>query len=292
MTNRTKIIGLVVVLAVVAGLWVANVMTNGQLAPARLVVQSNVEMTETNLNSQFSGKVKTVTVKEGDPVAKGQTLVTIESDTINAQLDQANARVAAAKAQLTAATASRDYAQTSYNRIKGLFEKGLATQADFDDISNKLNQALAGMSAVQSQSAQAEAGLAEVKTYLDKTTIAAPAGGIITMVNVEPGELVSTGMPLVVLTDLDHPWIQCSIRETDLSRVSLGQAVAVTLPAYQNRVFQGKVVRINKDADFAVKRATNVNGEFDVVSFGVKVELQNPDKPLYAGMTAFVDFGS
>jgi HlyD family secretion protein len=291
MTNRTKIIGLVAVLAVVAGLWIANVVTNGRLAQTRLTVQSNVEMTETNLNSQFSGKVKAVTVKEGDPVRKGQVLVTIESDTINAQLDQANARVAATKAQLNSATATRDYAQTSYNRIKGLFEKGLATQADFDDISNKLNQALAGLSAVQSQSAQAEAGLAETKTYLDKTTIAAPAGGIITMVNVEPGELVSTGMPLVVLTDLDHPWIQCSIRETDLSRVSLGQSVTVKLPAYQDRVFQGKVVRINKDADFAVKRATNANGEFDVVSFGIKVELQNPDKPLYAGMTAFVDFG-
>jgi len=105
------------------------------------------------------------------------------------------------------------------------------------------------------------------------------------------GELVSTGMPLVVITDLESPWVQCSVKETDLSKVTVGQAVTVKLPAYQDRVFQGKVVRINKDADFAVKRATNANGEFDVVSFGVRVELANADKPLYAGMTAFVDFG-
>jgi len=291
MNNRLKIIGLIVVLAVVAGLWTANVVTNGKIASARLSVQSNVEMTETNLNAQFAGKVKTVTVKEGEAVTKGQVLVTIDSDTINAQLDQANARVAATKAQLTAARATQQFAQTSYNRVKGLFEKGLATQADFDDISNKQNQANAGLSAVESQSAQAEAGLAEVKTYLNKATIQAPSKGLVTMVNVEVGELVSSGMPLVVITDLESPWIQCSIKETDLSRVTVDQPVTVRLPAYQDKVFQGRVVRINKDADFAVKRATNANGEFDVVSFGVKVELVNPDKPLYAGMTAFVDFG-
>jgi len=291
MTNRTKLIALLVVLTVAAGLWVAHVVTNGRLASARLSVQSNVEMTETNLNSQFAGKVKTVEVKEGDPVKKGQVLVTIDSDTLNAQLDQANARVAATKAQLAAATATQQFAQTSHNRVKGLFEKGLATQADFDDISNKLNQANANLAAVTSQSAQAEAGLAETKTYLAKAVIAAPSTGLVTLVNVEAGELVSSGMPLVVLTDLDKPWIQCSIQETDLSRVALEQAVTVRLPAYPDRVFHGKVVRINKDADFAVKRATNANGEFDVVSFGVRVELVAPDKPLYAGMTAFVDFG-
>ena len=291
MTNRTKLIALTVVLVVICGLWIANVATNGKLAGTNLSVQSTVEMTETNLNSQFAGKVKTVAVKEGDNVTKDQVLVTIDSDTLNAQLDQATARVDATKAQLNAANASVHYAQTSYDRVKGLFAKGLATQAEFDDISNKLNQALAGASAVGSQSAQAEAGLAEVKTYLAKATIAAPSRGIVTMVNVEPGELVSTGMPLVVITDLDHPWIQCSIKETDLSRVALDQPVTVKLAAYADKVFQGKVVRINKDADFAVKRATNANGEFDIVSFGIRVELVSPDKPLYAGMTAFVDFG-
>ena len=50
-------------------------------------------------------------------------------------------------------------------------------------------------------------------------------------------------------------------------------------------------MRINEKPDFAVKRATNDNGEFDVLSYGVKVELTNMDKPLHPGMTAIVDFG-
>ncbi|MCH5139171.1 HlyD family secretion protein, partial [Clostridiaceae bacterium UIB06] len=71
----------------------------------------------------------------------------------------------------------------------------------------------------------------------------------------------------------------------------LNGEVSVKLSTYPGEQFKGKIVRINKDADFAVKRATNDNGEFDVLSYGVKVELIDMNKPLHAGMTAFVDFG-
>jgi HlyD family secretion protein len=114
---------------------------------------------------------------------------------------------------------------------------------------------------------------------------------VVTQVNVRNGELVSTGMPLLVIDDKSDSWILCSVRETSLAKVHLGQVVSVKLAAYQDKDYEGKVVRINKDADFAVKRATNDNGQFDVLSYGVKVELAGVDKPLYAGMTAFVDFG-
>jgi len=290
MTKRVRLLILAAALAAVAILWLAAVAARKAGDSGDLTVQSTVEMTETNLNSQLAGRIKTVTVKEGDPVTKGQVLVTIDADTVRAQIDQANARVAATKAQLAASEATLNYAQTSYNRVKGLFEKGLATQAEFDDAANKLNQATAGGQAARSQADQAAGGLAEVQTYLERTSVASPATGVVTMVNVKVGELVSTGLPLLVVTDETKPWVQCSVKETDLGRVTVGQTVLVSLPAYPNQVFSGKVSRINKDADFAVRRATTANGDFDVVSFGVRVELTAPDRPLYAGMTAFVRF--
>jgi HlyD family secretion protein len=155
----------------------------------------------------------------------------------------------------------------------------------------QVNQASAAVEAAQGQLKQAEAALEGVNVNLNYATIIAPADGVVTQVNVESGELVSTGMPLAVITDTNTPSILCNVKETDLPKVELNQEVLVKIPGCGDQSFNGKVVEINKNADFAVKRATNDNGDFDVLSYGVKVELTDMDKPLRAGMTAFVDFG-
>lgn len=344
--NQRQMIGCTagLILVGVLGTWMVTQGYTGKPTGKHLVVQSNVEMTETNINSQIAGRVKRVTVNEGDRVAGNQTLLIIDSDTLNAQYAQAQARIETIKAQINAALAAKatsksqfakvqngarpeeiaqakaayDLAQTTYDRVKTLYDRGLISRADYDNASTQLeinrekynlakngarsedismaheqyNQANSSVESLYGQLKQAEAAQAEIKTYLDRTTIVAPTDGVITQLNVEAGELVSTGMPLVIVTDQAKPWIQCSIKETDLAQVRLGQPVTVKLAAYQGQTFTGKVVRINKDADFAVKRATNDNGQFDVLSYGVKVELTQKATTLYDGMTAFVDFGA
>jgi Multidrug resistance efflux pump len=219
--------------------------------------------------------------------------------------------------ELAQAKAQCDLAQITYDRVKALSDQNYAAKADLDKAQTSLevakqqyelaqkgaraediaaaqaqvNQADATMQAYEGQIKQAEGGLNEVQTYIDDTTITAPTDGTITQLNVEVGELVSTGMPLFVLTNTTAPWIECNVKETDLSKVKLNGEVSVKLAAYPNQQFKGKIVRINEKPDFAVKRATNDNGEFDVLSYGVKVELTNMDRPLHPGMTAIVDFG-
>lgn len=308
-----------------------------------LVVQSNVEMTDTNINSQLPGKIKEVKVKEGDSVIKGQVLMIMDSDSLAAQQAQVNAQIETANSQLNAAKAARDaasaklelaqngarpeeidqakaaydLAKATDDRLKVLYEEGSIPKSDLDnadtqmqvakdkyDIAQKgarpedikaaqaqVNQANASAEAVEGQIKQAQAALEGVNVNLNNSTIVAPADGIVTQVNVELGELISVGMPLAVITDTNTPSILCNVKETDLSKVELNQEVSVKISAYNNENFKGKVVKINKNADFAVKRATNDNGDFDVLSYGVKVELTNMDKPLRAGMTTFVDFG-
>ncbi len=308
-----------------------------------LTVQSNVEMTDTNINSVLAGKITEVKVKEGDSVVKGQTLLIMDSDTLSAQKAQVQAQIEAATAQVKAAESAReaasaklelaqngarpeeidqakaayDLAKSTDDRLKVLYEEGSISKSDLDnadtqmqvakdkyDIAQKgarpedikaaqaqVNQASAAIDAANGQLKQAEAALQGVDVNLNYANITAPAEGVVTQVNVEAGELVSTGMPLAVITDTNTPSILCNVKETDLSKVELNQEVSVKIPAYNNENFTGKVVKINKNADFAVKRATNDNGDFDVLSYGVKVELTDMDKPLRAGMTTFVDFG-
>jgi HlyD family secretion protein len=186
-----------------------------------------------------------------------------------------------------------DNAETQMQVAKDKYDiaQSGARPEDIKAAQAQVDQANASVEAVEGQIKQAEAALQGVNVNLNYATVTAPEDGTITQVNVEAGEVISTGMQLIVVTKTDEPSILCNVRETDLSKVDLEQEVSVKIPAYKDEEFKGKVVRINKDADFAVKRATNDNGEFDVLSYGVKVELTDNDKPLRSGMTAFVDFG-
>jgi HlyD family secretion protein len=186
-----------------------------------------------------------------------------------------------------------DSAETQYQVSKDKYDiaqKG-ARQEDIKAAKAQVEQANGSVEAVEGQIKQAQGALDEVNINISNATVVAPEDGVVTQLNVKEGELVSTGMPLVVITDVNNPSILCNVRETELSKVDLNQEVSVKIPAYNDEVFEGKVVKINKNADFAVKRATNDNGEFDILSYGVKVELFDIHKPLHSGMTTFVDFG-
>lgn len=182
------------------------------------------------------------------------------------RVDQAEAGLAAARAQLTQAMAGVD----SSNAL--------------------LLQASAGVEAKEGLVKQAKGALAEVEAYLNEVIIKAPMDGTVTTINSKEGELVSTGTQMAIVSNLKGTWVEVSVKETDLAKVREGQAVIVKVPAYQDKEFTGAVSTINAQPNFAVKRATNENGDFDIVSFGVKIELDNNDTLLRPGMSAYVQF--
>lgn len=232
--------------------------------------------------------------------------------------------IAKAKAAYDFAKEAQKFAKDSYDRVHALYGQGIVTQQQNDETSNKLkevemkvevakqtyDQAVKGareedklaakalveqadsmIKAAQGQVSQAQAASNEASTYIKDTVITSPTDGVITTVNPKVGELVSTGMPLVTISQTKQPWIEVNVQEKDLSTISIGKIVNVKLIAYGDKVFQGKIVRINEKPDFATKRATNDNGEYDILSYGVKIEFIKMDKELHPGMTALVDFG-
>ena len=206
--------------------------------------------------------------------------------------------------------------QKTYERVKDLYEQGAVAaqkkdevQAQLDMAKQKYELAMQGaraedkkaaealvaqadsmVKAASGQVEQAKAGLKEVQSYLKDTSIKAPIAGVITTINSNAGELVSTGMPILTITKLDEAWVEVKVPETELSKVKTGQMVKVTLPAYADKVFRGEITRINAKPDFATKRSTNENGEYDVKAFGVKIILKDVKESLRPGMTAIVDF--
>lgn len=218
--------------------------------------------------------------------------------------------------EIAQAQAYYDLMVSTYERVEKLYEKGAVSQQKREEIKTQLEvakqtlsmakegarsedinsaealvtQALSMEQAAKGKLEQAQGGLQEVEAYLKDTKICAPINGAVTQINADEGELVSTGMSIATITNLNKTWVEVKVKETDLEKVALGQEVKVKVPSFSEEIFKGKVVRINKKPDFATKRATNDNGDFDIISFGVKIEIENNDKVLRPGMTAFAQF--
>lgn len=216
--------------------------------------------------------------------------------------------------EIKKAQAAYDIALKSYNRVSALFDAGAASQAQLDEVDTKLDLARQDLdmakegarkediSAAQAQVAAAAsnvvaaqekyqqclAGVQEVETYITDAAIKAPIDGIVTMLNTDKGELISTGMSLATLTDLSDVWVELEVTELQLPAFKEGMAVKVRVPAYPDQLFDGKVTRVNANPDYAVKKASNENGEFDLVSYGIRITVEPGDAVLRPGMTAFV----
>ncbi len=279
-----------------------------------LQIQGSVKLEEITLNSKIAGNIEKLLASEGDQVKQGDPIIQIDSSALQAKKLQAEGAVAAAKAtaqkasngartqEVAQAKAAFDYAEKTYSRVKALYDEGAVSANTYDETYAKYtaaqqtyNMALEGartedVSAANALVAQAEGALAEVNSYLEDCIIKAPEDGTVTAINVEAGELVSTGMSLASLSSNKTPWIEVSVEENLLSNISLNQEVPVSLTAYPDKEFVGTVTKISQQPDFATKRATNNNGDFDVLSYRVTVTLKNLDVDVFSGMTSIVDF--
>lgn len=242
-----------------------------------------------------------------------------------AQAAQQAAQAVLSKAQngarpedIAQAKAAYDYAAGTYERMKPLYEDGAVSANDFDGVTAQylaakavyetavngarpediaaaraqVAQAGAAVSQYEATIKQAEGAVEEANTYLKHAAIVAPADGVVTAVNVEKGELISTGMALASLRAAEDAWVEVNVPETSLAMVKQGQSVELFFPAYNEQTFHGTIINVSKSPDFAIKKATNENGSFDVLSYTVKIRLDDMTETLYAGMTAVVDFAA
>ena len=116
-------------------------------------------------------------------------------------------------------------------------------------------------------------------------TITAPFSGIVLSENVESGEYVSPGTPVVTLGNLENVWLRAYINETDLGRVKLGQEVRVTTDTYPDKNYKGRISFISPEAEFTPKNVQTEKERVKLV-YRVKIDIPNPDMELKPGMPA------
>lgn len=321
--NKTLLAGLMAVLVAVGIVALVGLFA---IHPQKETITGEADATEYRVSNMVPGHIDQLFVAEGDIVRAGDTLAHIGSRQVDAKMMQAKAARSAASAQSRKAKggareqqvqmayqvwqkakAAEEVYKKSYNRVKGLYEKGVVSAQQYDEIDAKYKAAQADCSAAEQQYLMAKEGaqsediaaaaalvnqaggaVAEVQSYLDDSYIIAPCDGEVVEIYAKLGDLVGTGAPLVSILDMDDNWFNFSIREDLLKNIKNGQTVNVKIPALGNQTYPCTVRNIKVMASYATWRATKTLGQYDVKSFDVKVVPQEKIDGLRPGMTAIL----
>ena len=159
--------------------------------------------------------------------------------------------------------------------------------------------AQAQLELAQSQVNTAKAHLGVVQTQLSNTQIYAPFKGLVAKRWVMQGDVVQPGQPIFTINDLEHIWVTAVFEETKLASIHLADPVHISVDAYADRDFEGKVTMIGASAAsrFSLIPPNNASGNFTKVTQRVPIRISinapQPDSgqdamPLLPGMSAVV----
>jgi len=316
----------IVVAAVVAAIVGLSVwyLVRGQ----PLLIQGEVDATRFDMAARVDGRVAEIPVDRGQNVAAGAVLVKIDNPETLAQKNQAitadlvaeaqlahiNAgtraeEIAARKAALERAQAAVVLAQKTYDRISKLTGLGHASVADLDKATDSLDESQRGADQAKSAYDQAVNGYTkeereiaeatvkkaiadtkQVQSIIDQMVVYAPVASQVYQRNVEPGEYVSPGVPLITLIDLNDMWVHFDLREDLVKTLKVGDRFKVRIPALGDREITVEVKLIATKGEYASWRATRATGDFDLRTFSIRAYPVDEVAGLRPGMSAYLDF--
>src|SRR3984893_16444188 len=215
--------------------------------------------------SPYTGRVTKLLVRPGDSVVKAQPLFVIEAaDTVQAQNDYIAAMTGMNKAQ-----SALDLAKIQDTRAKDLFEGKAVPLKDYQQSQATLIQAQNDLRSSQTALEAARnklriLGLTDeaISTFQEKgridpnTTIFSPIKGTVVQRKVGPGQYVTSGAsdPVFVIGDLSTVWLTAFVRETDASRVSVGQEIGINVMALPGRPLTARINYVSAAIDPAIRR--------------------------------------
>jgi len=267
-------------------------------------------------------------VQRGEDVGAGTVVVRIDNpETLakhrqalaakvvaDAQLANINAGtraevIAARKAALERAEASVVLAQQTLDRVRPLAEHGNAPLARLDQVTDALHesqrardqaksaheQAVNGYTKEEHEIAEANvqkaiADIQAVQSIVDQMVIYAPVASQVYKRNVEPGEYVAPGVPLVTLIDLGDMWVHFDLREDLVRTLKVGDRFGVRIPALGDRLVTVEVRLIATKGEYASWRATRATGDFDLRTFSIRAYPVDDVPGLRPGMSAYLDW--
>jgi len=290
-----------------------------------IVISGNIEVTDAQLGFKLSGRVVERPVFEGDHVKAGQLIARLDDAEQKEQLALSRAElagfdaalaeleagsrpqeIAAAEATVSSAEAERDRVRLDFVRQQDLRTKNVIADRDFEAAQASLKVAEANVveaaerlklvregprtetiQQARAHVAQAHASVALAEIHLADTQLISPLTGAVLSHNIEPGEFVSPGTPVVTVADTLHTWVRAYVNQTDLGRVRLSQKLVVHTDTALGKNFEGTVSFIASEVEFTPKTVQTTKERVKLV-FRIKVDVANPQDELKPGMPADV----
>jgi HlyD family secretion protein len=225
-----------------------------------------------SVKSKASGEILTMPVQTGDEVKARELLAKIDPRIPQNNLAQAQASLDVAQAQLENATAQ-------LKRSEALYQNQSIAQTDYE--AAKLTYATAQAAVVTAQ-----ANLQTAKDAMEDTQVRAPITGTILEIDAVLGTVISSptndvggGTVILKMANLDTVQVSALVDETDVGKVQAGMPVTITVDAFPNRAFSGKVLKIEPEAQVTQ----------NVTMFPVDVNILNPEHLLKPGMNSEVE---
>ena len=239
--------------------------------------------TSVDISADITGRIIEIAVEEGDLVRKGQFLLQIDPAQYQAAVSRAEGVVSSTQATLLQVRASRDQAERDWKRADELIRLGpnLIAPQQAEAAKTALEVAEATYQATRAQLDQSRAGLREAKDNLAKTRLVSPIAGRVVRLAVEEGEVAvpgtfsrETGL-LLTIADLSVILAKVQVDETDVVRLTDRDSVEVTIDAYPDSTFVGRVTRVSQSAKLT--NTQTASGSNDrAVDFDVEIRLDDP----------------
>lgn len=236
-------------------------------------ISGEVDSTEIDIGVKVPGRIAEIFINEGQSVKKGDILGRLEGKELDAKLKTVNAALKEAQDQFL-------LAEKTYNRIENLYKDGIVPKQQFDEVEYKYNASLQKINATQGQKN-------EIMAYYDELTIVAPIDGEVTQIISNPGELVSTGYPIITLLNTDDMWVVFNIREDLLNNLQKDTEIKVYIPAIK-QTLNMKITYVAAMASFASWKPTNQQNNYDLKTFEVRAKSNEKVENLRPGMTAVI----
>jgi HlyD family secretion protein len=288
-----------------------------------LKLSGNIEAHESLVSFKVTGRIINLPVDEGMTVKAGDLLARLDNDDYRQQVavDQATMHVRdqqlalglagsrwqdieAARQAVLDAQADLEQRKKDCARYQALYDKDeipaqtrdqaatnvTRAQAAYDRAQQIYNELVEGtrkeeLAVDRANVHQANQNLRLSRVRLAYTVLRAPFNGVILVRQAELGEVVSPGMPIVTLADLDHIWLRVYVPETDLGKVRWGQNVDVRTDTYPDKIYRGRISSISSEAEFTPKSVQTEKERVTLV-YRVKVDVENPNYELKPGMPA------
>lgn len=238
-----------------------------------------------DVTADITGRILKLAVKEGDVVKKGQFLVQIDPVQFEGAVSRGEALLASNEAALVQARTNRDQTKRQLDRAMQIHSTApelIATEA-VEQAQQAYDVAVSTFAANQAQVQEARASLQEARDNLARTRLYAPISGRVVRLPVHEGEVAVPGTfsketaLLMTIADLSTILAKVQVDETDVVRLHLGDSVAVSIDAYPDTTFLGRVTKISNSAKLSQTAAAAQTGTNDrAVDFDVEVTLQNP----------------